>query len=76
MTDTERRYVQIEKETLSLTWTAEKFSVYLLGKSFLMGTDHKPLVLVGLESFFSLVLLREQKIVPEIVVTSAPVSIF
>ena len=44
MTDTERRYAQIEKEALSLTWAAEKFSMYLLGRSFHMETDHKPLV--------------------------------
>ena len=44
MTETERRYTQIEKEALSLTWAAEKFSMYLLGRSFHMETDHKPLV--------------------------------
>ena len=44
MTETERRYAQIEKEALSLTWAAEKFSMYLLGRSFHMETDHKPLV--------------------------------
>ena len=44
MTDTERRYAQIEKEALSLTWAAEKFSMYLLGRLFHMETDHKPLV--------------------------------
>ena len=44
MSDTERRYAQIEKEALSLTWAAEKFSMYLLGRTFQMETDHKPLV--------------------------------
>ena len=44
MTEMERRYTQIEKEALSLTWAAEKFSMYLLGRSFHMETDHKPLV--------------------------------
>ena len=44
MTDTERRYAQIEKEALSLIWAAEKFSMYLLGRLFHMETDHKPLV--------------------------------
>ena len=44
MTEMERRYAQIEKEALSLTWAAEKFSMYLLGRSFHMETDHKPLV--------------------------------
>ena len=44
MSETDRRYAQIEKEALSLTWAAEKFSMYLLGRSFHMETDHKPLV--------------------------------
>ena len=44
MSDTERRYAQIEKEALALTWAAEKFSTYLLGKRFAIETDHKPLV--------------------------------
>ena len=44
MSETEKRYAQIEKEALSLTWAAEKFSMYLLGRSFCMETDHKPLV--------------------------------
>ena len=44
MSETERRYAQIEKEALALTWAAETFSAYLLGKRFAIETDHKPLV--------------------------------
>lgn len=44
MTTTEQRYAQIEKEALALTWACDKFSGYLLGRSFQVETDHKPLV--------------------------------
>ena len=44
MSDTERRYAQIEKEALAITWACEKFSEYILGKMVTIETDHKPLV--------------------------------
>ena len=44
MTDTERRYAQIEKEALATTWACEKFASYILGMKFAVETDHKPLV--------------------------------
>ena len=44
MTSTEQRYAQIEKEALATTWACEKFSDCVLGKEFLIETDHKPLV--------------------------------
>ena len=44
MTETERRYAQIEKEALAVTWACEKFRTYLLGRDFAIETDHKPLV--------------------------------
>ena len=44
MTDTERRYAQIEKEALTITWGCEKFSDFMLGKGVSIETDHKPLV--------------------------------
>ena len=31
-------------EALAITWTSEKFSMYLLGRQFGIETDHKPLV--------------------------------
>ena len=44
MTDTERRYAQVEKEALATTWACDKFANYILGKKIEIETDHKPLV--------------------------------
>ena len=44
MTDTDRRYVQIEKEALATTWALERWSDLLIGMKFKVETDHKPLV--------------------------------
>ena len=44
MSDTEKRYAQIEKEALATIWAYNKFSEYVLGRKFLIETDHKPLV--------------------------------
>ena len=44
LTETERRYAQIEKEALAVTWSCEKFRDYILGKQIELETDHKPLV--------------------------------
>ena len=38
-------YGQIEKEALACTWVTEKFADYLLGMSFIIDTDHQPLIL-------------------------------
>ena len=55
MTETERRYAHIEKEALAVTWGCEKFATYILGKEFLIETDHKPLVpLLGTKHLDSL----------------------
>ena len=44
MSETERRYAQIEKEALAMTWACEKFANFILGKHIQVVTDHKPLV--------------------------------
>ena len=43
MNETERCYAQIKKEALAVTWACDKFSDYILGRSFQIETDHKPL---------------------------------
>ena len=44
LSETEKRYAQIEKEASASTWACEKFAIYLLGMNFLIETDHKPLI--------------------------------
>ena len=44
MSETERCYAQIEKEALAITWACEKFRTYILGLTFTIETDHKPLI--------------------------------
>ena len=44
MTETECRYAQIEKEALATTWACERFSNYILGREFLIESDHKLLI--------------------------------
>ena len=44
MTETERRYAQIDKEALAASWACKEFSDFVLGKHILIETDLKPLV--------------------------------
>ena len=46
LTDTERKYSQIEKEALALVYAVRKFHKYIYGRQFILHTDHKPLVTI------------------------------
>ncbi|XP_068250341.1 uncharacterized protein [Palaemon carinicauda] len=40
----ETQYAAIERECLSIVWGIKKFEYYLMGRKFLLESDHKPLV--------------------------------
>ena len=46
LTKTQRRYVPIDKEALSIVWEMKWFHVYLYGRGFTLIIDHKPLTSV------------------------------
>ena len=41
--DRETRYSVIERECLAIVWALQKFARYLLGRRFVLQTDHRPL---------------------------------
>ena len=43
LTDTQKSYAQIEKETLAVVFGCEKFHQYVFGRVFTVESDHKPL---------------------------------
>ena len=44
LTEVERRYSQVERESLAIYFGIQRFKLYLYGLSFEVITDHKPLV--------------------------------
>ena len=55
MSETEKRYAQIEKKALAAVWACDKFASYIIGLKFLIETGHKPFVpLLGSKQLDSL----------------------
>ncbi|CAG7732092.1 unnamed protein product [Allacma fusca] len=46
MSEAEKRYAQIEKECLAIAWACERFEYLVLGLTFKVETDHKPLLAI------------------------------
>ena len=46
LTETETRYSHIERECLAIYFGCVRFQMYLLGMSFTVSSDHKPLVYI------------------------------
>ena len=45
-TAVQRRYSQIQRESLAIVWNCERLNIYLLGNEFKLLSDHKPLELI------------------------------
>ena len=43
LTPCEQRYATIERECLAIYWTVHRLARYLLGRHFVLQTDHRPL---------------------------------
>lgn len=50
LTDTEKRYANIEREMLACVFAAERFHCYVFGKPFVIESDHKPLEMIALKN--------------------------
>ena len=50
LTDMETRYANIERELLAIVFACQRFSTYLLGRSFIAESDHKPLQMIAMKN--------------------------
>ena len=50
LTDAKTRYANIERELLAIVFACQRFSTYLLGRSFIAESDHKPLEMIAMKN--------------------------
>ena len=48
--DMETQYANIERELLAIVFACQRFSTYLLGRSFITESDHKPLEMIAMKN--------------------------
>ena len=48
--DAKTRYANIERELLAIVFACQRFSTYLLGRSFVAESDHKPLEMIAMKN--------------------------
>ena len=48
--DAETRYANIERELLAIVFACQRFSTYLLGRSFIAESNHKPLEMIAMKN--------------------------
>ena len=48
--DAETRYANIERELLAIVFACQRFSTYLLGRSFVAESDHEPLEMIAMKN--------------------------
>ena len=53
LSETEKRYANIERELLACVFGAERFHMYLYGKPFIIESDHKPLEMISAKALTS-----------------------
>ena len=58
LTDAERKFSTTEKEALALVWACERWRPYLLGRRFVLETDHEPLRMIMSRKGFDRMSLR------------------
>ena len=50
LTDAETWYANIERELLAIVFACQRFSTYLLGRSFVAESNHKPLEMIAMRN--------------------------
>ena len=58
LSESERKFSTTEKESLALIWACEKWRPYLIGRRFVLETDHEPLRLIFSAKGFDRMSLR------------------